>query len=298
LREDPTLPHEPLPVRGHDDIADLTRGFNTFLEGLQERERAEQALRQAETERQARLAAEAANEAKSHFLARMSHDLRTPLNAMLGYAQLLQRDKSLSERQFAALKTIRSSGDHLLTLINDILDLSKIEAGKMDLFLETFEVAPVVQDVASTVYPLAEQRANIIEQRIGPGVGSVHADQTKVRQGLLNLLSNAAKFSEPDTPIEVRCGTSPEGEIVVTVADHGIGMTPREVAQATRPFYQADSRLARKYEGSGLGLSIVSGLMGCHLGRLAIESAPGAGSQISLVFPASAACQTDLAAVA
>src|SRR6266568_797628 len=103
---------------------------------------------------------------------------------------------------------------------------------------------------------------------------------------VLNLLSNAAKFSEPDTPIEVRCRTSPDGEISITVADQGIGMTPEEAADVVRPFYQADSRLARRYEGSGLGLSIVSGLMDCHGGRLTIDSEPGSGSRISLIFPA------------
>src|SRR5206468_9654891 len=113
-----------------------------------------------------------------------------------------------------------------------------------------------------------------------------------------NLLSNAAKFSEPDTPIEVRCNTAADGEISITVADRGIGMTPQEAAQVVRPFHQADSRLARKYEGTGLGLSIVSGLMSCHGGHLLIDSETGAGSRISLVFPGSLVREPNLAAVA
>src|SRR5438105_6593254 len=151
LRSDPALAQQCLPVHGDDDIAELTRGFNAFLDGLHERERAEQALKQAETERRARLAAEAASEAKNLFIAKMSHDLRTPLNAVLGYAQLLQRDKNLTERQAMGLATIHSSGEHLLMLINDILDLARIEAGKLELYPEDIDLSACLRTVANTI---------------------------------------------------------------------------------------------------------------------------------------------------
>jgi signal transduction histidine kinase len=126
----------------------------------------------------------------------------------------------------------------------------------------------------------------------------IEADERAIRQMLLNLLSNAAKFSEPHTAIEVRCRFSSEGDVVLTVADHGIGMTSQEAAQVVNAFYQADSRMARRYEGTGLGLSIVSGLMSCHGGRLTIDSEPGLGSRISLIFPPHLVCANDLIKVA
>jgi two-component system, cell cycle sensor histidine kinase PleC len=245
--------------------------------------------------------ADAASEAKSRFLATMSHELRTPLNAVIGFSEIIAGETfgpvgQQAYRTYAG--DILRSGQHMLDLVTDILTMAKLDAGR-------FEVAPTPVDLRETVERAvkmfrgtkhAEGRSLTLSPE-GPWPW-INADELAVRQMLLNLLSNAAKFSEPEKPIEVHCRTSPGGEIVVTVADHGIGMTRDDAALAVRPFYQADSRLSRKYEGSGLGLSIVSGLMTCHGGQLVIDSEPGEGSQISLVFPASAACKPHLAAVA
>jgi two-component system, cell cycle sensor histidine kinase PleC len=251
--------------------------------------------------RAAKNAADATSEAKSRFLATMSHELRTPLNAVIGFSEIISEETfgpvgKATYREYAG--DILRSGYHMLELVNDILTMAKLDAGRYELDLTPLDLRNTV-DRTVDMFRGAKHAGNhvitIVPDAPWPWI---EADERAVRQMMLNLLSNAAKFSEPDTPIEVRCDTSPEGEIVVTVTDRGIGMTQEEAEQVARPFYQADSRLARRYEGSGLGLSIVSGLMGCHDGRLTIDSQPGTGSRISLVFPPSAACASNLAAVA
>jgi signal transduction histidine kinase len=251
--------------------------------------------------RTAKNAADAANEAKSRFLATMSHELRTPLNAVIGFSEIISREVfgpvgKPTYRTYAA--DILHSGQHMLELVDDILLMAKLDAGH-------YEVDPAPLDLLKTVDRTvdmfcgtknAEGRSiTVASDAAWPWI---KADERSVRQMLLNLLSNAAKFSEPQTPIEVRCRTSPDGGVTLTVTDHGIGMTPQEAAQVVRPFYQADSRIGRKYDGTGLGLSIVSGLMGCHGGRLTIDSEPGVGSRMSLVFPAAVVCAKNLAEVA
>lgn len=245
--------------------------------------------------------ADAASEAKSRFLATMSHELRTPLNAVIGFSEIIAGEAfgpvgQQAYRDYAG--DILRSGQHMLDLVSDILTIARLDAGK-------FEIAPAPTDLRESVEKAVQmfrgtKHAEGRSITLAPETPWpwLEADERALRQMLLNLLANAAKFSEPPMPIEVRCRTSPDGEIALTVADRGIGMTPREAELAVRPFHQADSRLARKYEGSGLGLSIVSGLMSCHGGRLVIDSEPGVGSRISLVFPASATFAAGLAEVA
>jgi signal transduction histidine kinase len=254
--------------------------------------------RLADDLRAAKIDADAASEAKSRFLATMSHELRTPLNAVIGFSEIIAGETfgpvgQPTYRSYAA--DILHSGHHMLALVTDILTMAKLDAGHFDLTLAPMDLRETVEKTvkmfAGTKH--AEGRAITIAPDAPWPV--IEADERAVRQMVLNLLSNAAKFSEPDKPIEVRWKTSAAGEIAVTVADRGIGMTSQEAALAIRPFYQVDSRLARSYEGSGLGLSIVAGLMSCHRGRLVIDSEPGSGSQISLVFPANALCPADFA---
>lgn len=250
--------------------------------------------------RVAKNAADAASQAKSRFLATMSHELRTPLNAVIGFSEIIATEAfgpagQPAYRDYAA--DIQNSGEHMLELVNDILTTAKLDAGHLELELAPMDPLRTTERTVTMFRGTRYARDHTITVAADMAWPRIEADERAYRQMLLNLLSNAAKFSEPGTPIEVRC-TKAENGVLITVCDQGIGMTPQEVARVTQPFYQADGRLARKYEGSGLGLTIVAGLMKCHGGELLIESYPGAGSQISLVFPASVAAAESLAAAA
>ena len=242
--------------------------------------------------RTAKNEAEAASQSKSQFLANMSHELRTPLNAVIGFSQIIA-DELMGPIGTTAYcdyaRDILGSGQHMLDLVNDILTMATLEAGAYDGMPAPLDLhEAVVRTVAMfRGTKVAHERAITI--RPDQGWPWIAADQRALRQMLLNLLSNAAKFSEPDTPIEIACRTSRDGEVILTVTDRGIGMTPQETAEVTRPFHQAQAGLARKYEGSGLGLSIVAGLIAHHRGRLVIDSEPGVGSAISLIFPTAVA---------
>ena len=233
--------------------------------------------------------AESANQAKSRFLANMSHELRTPLNAIIGYSEMLKEDaeESGDETTVADLDKIRSSGKHLLALINDVLDLSKIEAGKMELYFETFDVRTLVDDVAMTVRPLMAQNANTLEVECAAGVGLLRADLTKVRQMLLNLLSNASKFTEHGV---VRLGvhrrTGAGGtQLEFSVTDSGIGMTPEPVGRLFEAFSQAEASTTRKYGGTGLGLAITRKFCEMMGGTVEVRSEPGVGSTFTVRLP-------------
>jgi PAS domain S-box-containing protein len=240
----------------------------------------------------ARRDAEAANSAKSQFLASMSHELRTPLNAIIGYSEMVEEDVgALGQAGIAAdVAKIRASGKHLLALINDVLDLSKIEAGKMTLFLETFEIAPLVEEVAATVQPLVERKGNRLVIEVPKGVGVLHADLTKVRQILLNLLSNATKFTERGTiTLEVtrEVDGHPEAEsVVLRVRDTGIGMTPEQMDRLFEAFAQAEASTTRKYGGTGLGLAITRRFSHMMGGDVTVQSEPGRGSTFTVRLPA------------
>ena len=267
-----------------DELGALIDGFNEMLEEMQKRD--------VEV-RVAKERAEDASRTKSAFLANMSHELRTPLNAIIGYSEMLQEEAEESGRgEFVAdLRKIQSAGRHLLALINDTLDLSKIEAGKTELYLETFDAAEMVQHVAATVQPLATRNDNRLELAIDPALGLMHADLTKVRQILLNLLSNACKFTEHGevrvTATREHAGDGAGGEhIVLRVADTGIGMTPAHMSRLFEAFTQADARTARRYGGTGLGLAITKKYCELMGGDVTAASEPGRGSTFTVTLPA------------
>ncbi|MEE8360938.1 MAG: response regulator [Gemmatimonadales bacterium] len=243
----------------------------------------------------ARREAEAANSAKSQFLASMSHELRTPLNAIIGYSEMLQEDaEDAGQDAFIPdLKKIHGAGKHLLSLINDVLDLSKIEAGKMELYLETFEIRPMVEDVASTIAPLIEQNGNRLTIECPDIIGGMHSDLTRLRQVLLNLLSNASKFTDHgEIAIVVeRSGSGAQETVVFSVRDSGIGMTVVQMNRLFQAFTQAEAGTSAKFGGTGLGLAISKSFCQMMGGDIYVESAPGEGSMFTVRLPAELAVE-------
>lgn len=269
--------------------------------------------------RRGKEAAEAANESKSIFLANMSHELRTPLNAIIGYSEILQEDaRDLGAEEFIDdLQRINTAGQHLLVLIKDILDLTKIEAGHTDFHLETFTIENLVEEVAATIAPMADKNSNILEIQCPEDIGSMQTDLTKLRQSLLNLLSNASKFTSSgaitftvtrsiETPAEAekrgkRLGaprgsgkaenslsllSSPQDWIVFTVKDTGIGMSSEQLAKIFDPFTQADSSTTKKYGGTGLGLTITKKFCEMMDGDITAFSELDKGSTFTIRLPA------------
>jgi signal transduction histidine kinase/DNA-binding response OmpR family regulator len=232
----------------------------------------------------------AASQHKSQFLANMSHELRTPLNAIIGVTEMLLEDARELKRddEIEPLDRVMRAGRHLLALINDILDLSKIEAGKMDLHLESFPIAPLIGDVLNTMQPLAEKSGNELVVNCPADVGSMSADQTRVRQALLNLVSNANKFTERGrVTVNVRRAPDDGGDwINMAVADTGIGMAPEQVERLFQQFVQADTSTTRKYGGTGLGLAISRQFCQMMGGDITVESEVGRGSTFTIRLPA------------
>jgi signal transduction histidine kinase/DNA-binding response OmpR family regulator len=234
-------------------------------------------------------AAEAANQAKSGFLANMSHELRTPMNAIIGYSEMLMEDAQDEGNEDAAsdLKKIHSAGAHLLSLINDVLDLAKIEAGKMDVYLETFEVSSMVDDVVSTIDALVKKNGNRLKVERDEAIGEMRADVTKLRQSLFNLLSNAAKFThEGEIGLVVR-GDQENGVdwIRISVSDSGIGIPPEKIDHVFDEFSQADETTTRDYGGTGLGLPISRRFCQMMGGDITVESTVGEGSTFTIRLP-------------
>jgi signal transduction histidine kinase/CheY-like chemotaxis protein len=232
---------------------------------------------------------EIASQYKSTFLANMSHELRTPLNSIIGYSEMLQEDAVdlNADGLVPDLKKVNAAGKHLLELINSILDLSKIEAGKMELHLEDFSIARMVEDIAAMVRPLTEKNGNQFEVRCDSGIGIMHADLTKVRQVLLNLLSNACKFTEKGTVslAAQREGSDNDAWLTFSVKDTGIGLTSEQMGRLFQEFSQADTTTARKYGGTGLGLALSRRLCRLMGGEITVASEPDRGSTFTVRLP-------------
>jgi len=284
-----------LPVTTEDEIGELTVSLNELICKVAE---------YTEQLQEAKLKAEAANRSKSAFLATMSHELRTPLNAIIGYSDLLYED-AMEEGYddfMADLERIKLSGTHLLEMITDILDISKIEAGQVTLYLESIDVKKLVQDVAGTAKNLIEKNRNKFKLDIGKNLGNMYADMPKVRQVLINLLGNAAKFTE-DGVITLSVKkvkykklknhqnqnsgllNNEQNYIVFRVIDNGIGMTEEQLKHIFQPFTQADASTTRKYGGTGLGLAICKRLCERMGADIAVKSESGKGSIFTVRFP-------------
>ena len=250
-------------------------------------------LRQQNLElEEARELSEVANRTKSQFLANMSHELRTPLNAIIGYSEILQEDAADSGQQQLVpdLEKIEAAGRHLLGLINDILDLSKVEAGKMDVFIEDIDIRSLLDEVKSIITPLVAKNGNSLEVRLADRIGSMRTDRTKVKQCLLNVLSNASKFAKDGRlTVEVERLETQRPMIQITISDTGIGMSEEQLGRLFQAFSQADASTTKKFGGTGLGLAITRHFCRLLGGDITVTSQVGAGSTFTIILPNQAA---------
>jgi len=273
-----------IQVAGKGDLSELGRAFNAMAEKL------DATMEQAYEERQR---ANKANRAKSGFLANMSHELRTPMNAIIGYSEMLLEDLEDGveldpEDLEADLGKIHGAGKHLLGLINEVLDLSKVESGKMGVYNEQVDLKKLIEDVTSTVQPLVDKYDNALKIDFGMEDNMVRTDVTKFRQVLMNLLSNAAKFTR-DGRITIESKRFMENDVdmvSVAVSDTGIGMTPAQLDKVFEEFTQADESTTREFGGTGLGLSICKKFAELMQGRIEVESTPGEGTRFTFIVPA------------
>ena len=284
------------PVTSSDEIGVLTQSLNHLIQRVAE---------YTEELQKAKIVAEAANRSKSVFLANMSHELRTPLNAIIGYSEMLHDEsEDLGYTDFLPdLERIQTAGKHLRDMISDILDISKIEAGHVTLYLENFPVDKLIEDVITTATPLAEKNNNVLKVKTKPNIGTMYADMPKVRQILLNLLSNASKFTEKGTIYLIAERTEekppiPEDDefmyamvansaqyLVFRVKDSGIGMTEDQLQHIFKPFIQADASTTKRFGGTGLGLAISQRLCQILGGVITVESEMDQGSVFSVWLP-------------
>lgn len=241
---------------------------------------------------EARELSEVANRTKSQFLANMSHELRTPLNAIIGYSEILQEDAvdNGQEQLVPDLKKIEGAGRHLLGLINDILDLSKVEAGKMDVFIEEIDLSSLLDEVKSIIAPLVAKNGNELEVRLADHVGRMRTDRTKLKQCLLNVLSNASKFTQDGKlTVQVRRFETDGPKIEIVISDTGIGMNEDQIGRLFQAFSQADASTTKKFGGTGLGLAITRHFCRLLGGDISVASQPGVGSSFTIILPDQAA---------
>ncbi len=250
---------------------------SSAIRDVTERKRFEQTLQQA-------------NRMKSEFLANMSHELRTPLNGIIGLSEFLHDEKpgKLNDKQREYLNDILGSGRHLLRLINDLLDLSKVEAGKMELFPEPFSLAKVIDEVCVVVSPLTEKKNITIRKNVAADTGNIMLDQQKLKQVLYNLLSNAVKFSNNNETVEIDAGLKGEDWLYIRVKDNGIGINPGDLGKLFVEFQQLDSGSARRYEGTGLGLALTKKLVEFQKGSITVDSTMNRGSTFTVMLPIAA----------
>ena len=247
---------------------------SSAIRDVTERKRFEQTLHEA-------------NRLKSEFLANMSHELRTPLNAIIGFSEFLvdERPGPLNAKQKEYLQDVLNSGQHLLQLINDVLDLSKVEAGKMELFPETFTLPAAVDEVCSVIHPLATKKNITLRKEIAPTVANVTLDQQRLKQILYNLLSNAVKFTEDGGRVEILATRFDAKWLRLQVRDTGIGIKPEDLGKLFIEFKQLDSSYARRYQGTGLGLALTKKIVELQRGSITVESEPSKGSTFTVSLP-------------
>ena len=262
-------------------FAVLDRCFDR-VDLLHDREAAHEALRVAKEE------AEAANHAKSGFLATMSHELRTPLNAIIGFSEMMMREVlgPLGKEQYRAyVGDIHASGTHLLQIINDILDLSKAEAGKIELAEDVFDLRDIMRSVGQLTIGRIHDAGLTQDVDLPDDLPPICGDERKTKQVLLNLITNSVKFTPPGGSIAISARWAPDTGLAITVTDTGIGIPETDLERVLKPFEQVDSSLARQQQGTGLGLPLVKAIMELHGGRLELKSTLGTGTQVTVIFP-------------
>ena len=274
----------------------LTR-YVDQLGRIVERDRAEAALlaakqdaeRSAEMARTAMMEAEAADRAKTEFLANMSHELRTPLNAIIGFSDMMMSGLSGADnpRKFVEYASdIHESGQHLLEVINDILDLAKIEAGELELHEQVVSVQKIAKSCLTIIRERARENGLDLRDDLPTDLPALRADERKLKQILINLLSNAVKFTPEGGEVSLNGGMHPDGSFWFAVTDSGIGIASEDIPKALAPFWQVDSDLSRRYEGTGLGLPLTKALVEVHGGKMEIESEVGVGTTVTVEFTA------------
>jgi cell cycle sensor histidine kinase DivJ len=276
------------PVAEAEHRAPRRPGLVAVTRDISERKAQESELLRARDD------AESASRAKTQFLANMSHELRTPLNAVIGFSEILDRELygKLGEARYRDYaKLIHASGEHLLTVVNEILDMSKIEAGKFNIVKEPFDLAPLVKSCCDIMRHTAEQRSLSLIVDVAPGIPELPADKRACKQMLLNLISNAIKFTEPGGWVRVSARQKGD-KVALSVADNGIGIAEGDLPKLGNPFVQANNSYSRSHDGAGLGLSVVKGLARLHGGRLELVSELGQGTTATVVLPLETASQS------